>query len=120
MAPASAWRLLGTTLLLLHRAAGQECASCLHGGCAQSSCSTNLDTLFIGGLFAMDPLDLDAGQENKAHFEMAIDMLNDKNDGVYSEARPQLMIDCGLTALDLKEPRVRTQDGTMISCRKHK
>jgi hypothetical protein len=113
MAPAPAWRLLGTTLLLLlHRATGQECASCLHGGCAQSSCSTNLDTLFIGGHFDMDPLDLDGGQENKAHFDMAIDMLNDKNDGVYSEARPvcrtdhsassQLMIDCAPTALDLK------------------
>ena len=46
----------------------------------------------LPGLFALDPRDLDGGRENRAHFELAIEMLNDKADGWYDDLLPDTQI----------------------------
>ena len=42
-------------------ATAQRCSSCLIGECA-SVCSVEPTTLYLGGMFALDPRDLTGGQ----------------------------------------------------------
>ena len=77
-----------------------DCLSCLEPPCSAAVCaaagnasyyasrlnaphdtSTPQIPMYIGGLFATLPGDVDGGVENYHHFMLAIDMLNNKSDG---------------------------------------
>ena len=64
----------------------------MHGNCTGQVCSTNLDTIFIGGLFAVDPNDLDHGLQNAKHFNLVQRLLNNKTDGWYDHLLPDTQI----------------------------
>jgi len=65
----------------------QQCSSCLDQSAActalpcESGVSASDDKLYIGGLFATTPGDLDGGLENADHFLLAAALINDKTDG---------------------------------------
>ena len=89
-------------LVALHGRAQQQhdCLSCLEPPCSAAVCAAAGNAsyyasrlsaphdpsapqipLYIGGLFATLPGDVDGGVENYHHFMLAISMLNDKTDG---------------------------------------
>ena len=65
----------------------QQCLSCLtpNDECSTTVCASGVtavdDKLYIGGLFASTPGDLDGGLENLEHFKLAVAMINDHTDG---------------------------------------
>ena len=67
--------------------AQQQCSSCLDmtGACSTTPCQSGItasdDKLYLGGLFGGDAID--GGAENAAHFQLAVDLINDKTDGWY-------------------------------------
>lgn len=84
--------LLATTLAaMLARGAAQQCLACLGPACSATACSEGVtrdangdlenDKLYLGGLFASTPGDIDGGPENVEHFLLTVAMINDKTDG---------------------------------------
>jgi hypothetical protein len=84
--------LLATTLAaMLARGAAQQCLACLDPPCSATACSEGVtrdangdlenDKLYLGGLFASTPGDIDGGPENVEHFLLTVAMINDKTDG---------------------------------------
>lgn len=111
--------LLATTLAaMLARGAAQQCLACLGPACSATACSEGVtrdangdlenDKLYLGGLFASTPGDIDGGPENVEHFLLTVAMINDKTDGWYDDLLPNTEIvtfaaDSACSALPVSE-----------------
>ena len=78
--------------------AQQQCSSCLDmtgASCSATACESGItasdDKLYLGGLFGGDAID--GGEENAAHFLLAVDLINDKTDGWYDNLLPTTTIE---------------------------